>query len=86
MASPPGLAARLGALITGHGIRRVEGFAAVSGKPMRLLVQGVGERVQHYYDREWRVDEPRAGQLVVIGERGLDEAAIRAGLESSNPG
>ena len=43
---------------------------------MRLVVQAVGARLQHYYDRAWRADEARAGNLVVIGLKGLDRAAI----------
>ena len=66
-----------------HGILRVKGFAAIAGKPMRLVVQGVGGRFQHYYDRDWRPAERRSTRLVVIGEAGMDEAAIRAGLAAS---
>jgi cobalamin biosynthesis protein CobW len=47
---------------------------------MRLLVQSVGERVRHQFDRPWGA-RPRQSKLVVIGEHGdIDEAAIRAGL------
>ena len=48
---------------------------------MRLVLQGVGSRIQHHYDRDWRDDEARATRLVIIGETGLDEAAIRAALK-----
>ncbi len=78
--APDELAARLMAAIAAHGILRVKGFAAVAGKDMRLVVQGVGPRLQHYYDRDWRADEARASRLVVIGETGLNEAAIRAAI------
>ena len=78
--SPRTLAARLAEAVAAHGILRVKGFAAVAGKDMRLLVQAVGERVQHYYDRDWRDGEPRRSRLVVIGEAGLDEARIRETL------
>ncbi|HUC62290.1 MAG TPA: cobalamin biosynthesis protein CobW [Alphaproteobacteria bacterium] len=80
LASPAELLSRLEPAIARHDILRVKGFAAVAGKPMRLVIQGVGARLQHYYDRDWRASEARRGQLVVIGERGLDEAAIRAAL------
>jgi cobalamin biosynthesis protein CobW len=44
------------------------------------LVQAVGERVRHQYDRPWG-DAPRRSQLVVIAEaQDIDEAAIRAVL------
>ena len=80
--SPRALAARLAEAVAAHGILRVKGFAAVAGRDMRLLVQAVGERVQHYYDRDWRDGEPRRSRLVVIGEAGLDEARIRETLEA----
>ena len=41
---------------------RMKGFLAVSGKPMRLLVQAVGPRVSHYYDRPWAASEARGGK------------------------
>jgi cobalamin biosynthesis protein CobW len=47
---------------------------------MRLVLQGVGDRVQHYFDRAWRSDEVPAGRLVVIGERELDRAAVEGAL------
>ncbi len=79
-ASPAELLARLLPVIEAHGILRVKGFAAVAGKEMRLVFQGVGRRLQHYYDRAWENTESRRTRLVVIGERGLDETAIRAAL------
>jgi cobalamin biosynthesis protein CobW len=47
---------------------------------MRLVLQGVGDRVQHYFDRAWRSDEARRGRIVVIGERELDQRAVEAAL------
>ena len=32
----------------------MKGFVDIAGKPMRLLVQGVGARIQHQFDRPWR--------------------------------
>ena len=72
---------RLTSLIEAHGILRIKGFAAVAGKEMRLVTQAVGRRLQHYYDRPWPAGAVRRGQLVVIGEKGLDQAAIRAALQ-----
>ncbi|WP_054007261.1 cobalamin biosynthesis protein CobW [Cypionkella psychrotolerans] len=61
-------------------ILRVKGYVAVTGKPMRLLVQAVGARVRHQFDRPWG-SAPRQGQLVVIAEHNhVDLAAIRAVL------
>ncbi len=60
---------------------RVKGYIAVKGKPMRMLVQAVGERLRTQFDRPWG-DAPRRSQLVVIGEHDhIDPAAIRAVLE-----
>jgi cobalamin biosynthesis protein CobW len=80
LASPRSLLDRLAPAIERHDILRVKGFLAVAGKDMRLVVQGVGSRLQHYYDRAWRADETREGQLVVIGLKGLDRAAITDAL------
>jgi cobalamin biosynthesis protein CobW len=61
-------------------ILRVKGHVAVAGKPLRLLVQAVGERVRTQYDRPWGT-APRVSRLVVIAEQGdIDPAAIRAVL------
>jgi cobalamin biosynthesis protein CobW len=63
-----------------QNVLRAKGYFAVVGKPMRLLVQSVGERVRHQFDKPWGAT-PRRSRLVVIGERGdIDETAIRAGL------
>ena len=50
---------------------------------MRLLVQGVGARFQHHFDRAWRPDEARASRLVVIGQKGLDRTSVARQLASS---
>jgi cobalamin biosynthesis protein CobW len=77
-ASPQALVERIARATEAHDILRVKGFADIAGKPMRLLVQGVGARIQHQFDRQWRKDEARQGRLVVIGEKGFDRDAIRA--------
>lgn len=75
------LAAKIEKLAKEQNILRVKGYAAVAGKPMRLLVQAVGARVRHQFDRPWGVDEPRQGRMVVIAEHDdVNEAAIRAAL------
>ncbi len=56
----------------------MKGFVEIEGKPMRLLVQGVGARIQHQFDRRWPDGAPRRGRLVVIGQKGFDQAGIRA--------
>ncbi|TCM86574.1 cobalamin biosynthesis protein CobW [Rhodovulum steppense] len=80
-ADPTILAGRIETLARKQNILRVKGHAAVAGKPMRLLVQAVGARVRHQYDRPWAPDEPRVTRLVVIAEHDdIDPAAIRAAL------
>ncbi|MBT4686761.1 MAG: cobalamin biosynthesis protein CobW [Rhodospirillaceae bacterium] len=78
IADPEALLAKLRAAAATHDVLRMKGFIAVAGKDMRLLVQGVGDRYQHYFDRDWTPDEVRESRLVVIGLHGLDEAAVRA--------
>jgi cobalamin biosynthesis protein CobW len=77
---PVGLVQRLAAVAARHDILRMKGFMEVSGKPMRLLVQGVGGRFRHQYDRAWKAGEARSSRLVVIGQKGLDRQAITADL------
>jgi len=74
------LLAVLGQLVEQHTIYRVKGFVAIPGKPMRLLVQGVGRRFDHHFDRRWRDGEAQRTRLVFIGED-LDEAMLRKALE-----
>jgi len=79
IADPAAYGERLAETIRAHDILRLKGFAAVAGKPMRLVVQAVGPRIETWYDRPFGHD-PRATRLVVIGEAGLDRAAIEAAL------
>ena len=55
-------------LIQENTIYRVKGFLPLPGKPMRQVFQGVGDRIERYYDRAWQVGEPRSGKLVFIGK------------------
>jgi len=80
IADPAELAARVAALSEKFDVLRVKGFAAVAGKPLRLLVQAVGARVTHQYDRAWSAGETRESRLVVIGLKGLDRAAVTRAL------
>ena len=82
VADPSALAARVAALAEDFDVLRVKGFAAVANRPMRLLVQAVGPRVTHQYDRPWAASETRQGQLVVIGLKGLDRASIAQALQA----
>ena len=69
----------LHSLIQRYTIYRVKGFVAVPGKPMRLVVQGVGQRIDSYFDRRWNADEPRSTRLVLIG-RDLDAVLLEKEL------
>ena len=73
---PEGLESRIKIATTKHKILRVKGFVHVPGKDMRHVVQAVGPRIERYYDRAWNQDEARRSDLVIIGETGLDQAAI----------
>ena len=77
---PATISLRIAGLAKTHNVLRVKGFAAVAGKPMRLLIQAVGPRVSHYYDRPWGQTEDRQGSVVVIGLKGLDRDTIAKSL------
>jgi cobalamin biosynthesis protein CobW len=77
---PANLVRRLAEVAEAHDVLRMKGFVEVAGKPMRLLVQGVGGRFRHQFDRAWKPGEPRRSRLVVIGQKGIDRAAIEAAL------
>ncbi len=80
IADPSALVSRVAALAEDFDVLRVKGFAAVADKPLRLQIQAVGPRVTQQYDRPWAAAEPRQGQLVVIGLKGLDRAAVTQAL------
>ena len=80
LSDPGSFVERLAEVARAHDVLRIKGFLDVAGKPMRLLVQGVGARFRQHYDRSWRADEARQGRIVVIGEKGIDRAAITAAL------
>ncbi len=62
-------------------VLRIKGFAAIAGKDARLLLQGVGARLDSYFDRAWLAGEARETKLVVIGLKGLPREAITAQLQ-----
>ena len=76
---PEDLVERIERLATRQNILRVKGFAAVRGKPMRLLVQAVGARVRWQYDRAGVANEDRRGRLVVIAEH---DDIVRSSVEA----
>ena len=72
---PTELVRRLQSLVQRYEIYRIKGFVAVPHKAMRLVVQGVGNRFDSFYDRPWQADEPRHTRLVFIGDFSTPEAS-----------
>lgn len=83
VADPKAFAEKLKAVIAEHDILRLKGFVDVPGKPMRLVVQAVGPRIEHYFDWPWGKDETRSTRLVVIGLHDIDEAAIAQAVKDA---
>ena len=46
---------------------------------MRLVLQGVGNRFDSFYDRLWQANEPRHTRLVLIG-RNLDRGSVEQAI------
>ncbi|OAP42728.1 cobalamin biosynthesis protein CobW [Sinorhizobium glycinis] len=82
VADPARFIDRLKGVVAEHDILRLKGFADVPDKPMRLLIQAVGSRIDQYYDRAWAPGETRGTRLVVIGLHDMDEAAVRAAISA----
>lgn len=78
---PASFSSQVTEVIRAHDILRLKGFAAVAGKPMRLTIQAVGPRVDSYFDQPFGTGV-RQTRLVVIGQAGLDRAAITAALSA----
>ena len=75
--TPETLIKQLKELSDKHEIYRVKGFVNVPNKPMRSVLQGVGNRFETFYDRPWQAEEARQTRLVLIGQD-LDRQAIEA--------
>ncbi|WP_148862706.1 cobalamin biosynthesis protein CobW [Marinobacter fonticola] len=76
------LATTLKQLLKDYQIYRAKGFAALPGKPMRQVVQAVGQRLDTHFDRLWGKEEQRQTQLVVIG-KGFDAAKLKDALTAA---
>jgi len=81
IADPAAFVEKLTEVAAEHDVLRMKGFLEVRGKPMRLLVQGVGRRFRQQFDRPWNGEE-RRGRLVVIGKKGIDRTAITAQISA----
>lgn len=55
-------------LVEEHEIYRIKGFVNVADKPMRMVLQGVSDRFENYFDRKWNEGETRKTSLVMIGD------------------
>ncbi|KAF0096066.1 MAG: cobalamin biosynthesis protein CobW [Puniceicoccaceae bacterium 5H] len=67
IADPKAFEREMQALCDRYEVYRIKGFLDVAGKPMRLVMQGVGKRFESYFDRPWQPDEERQSYVVVIG-------------------
>ena len=79
----PVFLSNLKSVIARHDVLRIKGFAHVPGKPMRLVIQAVGSRIDHYYDRPWAASEVRTTRLVVIGLHEWDEDSLIADVKAA---
>ena len=70
-------------LVREQEIYRIKGFVNVPDKPMRMVLQGVGNRFDSFYDRLWSTEEPRQTRLVFIG-RQLNQTQINDCLAIAN--
>ncbi len=66
-------------LVKQQEIYRIKGFVHVPNKAMRLVLQGVGDRFDSFYDRPWQPDEPRMTKLVFIG-RALEPEILKRAI------
>ncbi|HVI31236.1 GTP-binding protein [Phenylobacterium sp.] len=66
----------------GPDILRAKGILDIAGDDRRLVFQAVHMILEGDFQRPWRDGEPRYSRLVFIG-RNLDEAALKAGFEST---
>jgi cobalamin biosynthesis protein CobW len=78
---PKMLIDRLQKLVQQEEIYRVKGFVNVTNKPMRMVLHGVGDRFDSFYDRPWQASELRQTKLVLIG-RSLDRGRIEQALST----
>lgn len=75
---PKALVQQLTQMVSEQEIYRIKGFVSVPNKPMRLVLNGVGNRFDYFYDRPWRADEVRQTKLIVIGHELEKEKVLSA--------
>jgi len=76
------LATVLHELLAQHNIYRIKGFAALTDKPLRQVVQAVGKRIDMHFDRLWSDGEARLTQLVFIGKE-IDKTRFSEALQAA---
>ena len=76
---PKALETQLQTLVRSQDIYRIKGFVSVPNKAMRMVLQGVGQRFDQFYDRPWKPEEERLTRLVFIGHE-LDSQKIREAI------
>jgi cobalamin biosynthesis protein CobW len=76
---PQVLTQRLKKLVQTEEIYRIKGFVHVPQKSMRLVLQGVGDRFDIFYDRLWKTDEVKQTKLVFIG-KALNQETIEKAI------
>ncbi|MGI0483205.1 cobalamin biosynthesis protein CobW [Geminocystis sp. CENA526] len=65
--NPQELISKLRTIVNNFEIYRIKGFVNVVDKPMRMVLQGVGDRFDTFFDRFWLPEEKRVTKLVIIG-------------------
>jgi cobalamin biosynthesis protein CobW len=69
-------------LLAQYPIYRCKGFAALPGKPMRQVLQAVGQRLESHFDRLWQTHEQRGTSLVFIGKQ-INAKTLTAALSNA---
>lgn len=85
--SPESLILALKELIDTYEIYRIKGFINIENKPMRMVLQGVSNRFENYFDRKWKDNEVRKTSLIIIGDELYEknlEAIINEKLSVNN--
>ena len=77
------MSAALVDVIEQHDVLRLKGFVEIAGKPMRMVVQAVGKRIDTYFDRDWAEGETPSSRLVVIGLHDMDEKAVTEAVKAA---
>jgi cobalamin biosynthesis protein CobW len=75
------LQAQLIEIVQTHDILRIKGFIDRPGRDRREVIQGVGPRIERYFDRDWLPGEERRTRIVFIAETGFDIPSIAVAID-----